>query len=182
MEFIIYLLLIIIIISSILGISYIIIYNKIQSNIIRINESESIIDESLRKRFDLIINAETIISENVKIELDAFNEIKELKNKKVSNFDFDRKSTECINLVMQIKKDYSTLENNREFKDLVQELKDIEERLESAKCFYNKYTSNLNHLIRKFPSNIISRIHHIIEKKFFDNKDMADDLINDFKI
>ena len=48
--------------------------------------------------------------------------------------------------------------------------------------FYNKYTSKSNELVRKFPSNIIAKFHNISIRNFFDNKDLNDDIINDFKL
>jgi len=182
MDMFFYILGIIIVLGGLLGIYYVILYNKLQNNIIRINESENVIDETLRERYDLIIAAEKIIVTETDVNDIAFEEIKELKNKKITNFEFDRKSTECINIIRQIKKDYSSLQNNQSFKDIIQSIKNSEEKIESAKSFYNKYTSKLNILVRKFPSNIISRIHNIKEKTYFDNKDMSDDIINDFKI
>ncbi len=181
-EIVIYTILSLIIISGSLGIYYIVLYNKIQNNIIRINEAESIIDEALRERFDLVDQAANIIDQEIQIKPDIFNEIKELKNKKSTNFDFDRKTTEGIGLIQQIKKDYSSLDNNKSFKEIMQNIRNSEEKVQAGKSFYNKYTSNLNLFIRKFPSNIIARIHGIKEKKYFDNKDMNDEIINDFKI
>ena len=35
------------------------------------------------------------------------------------------------------------------------------EKLQAAKSYYNKYTSELNDSIRTFPSNIVSRLHRI---------------------
>lgn len=182
MQTIIYIILAVVVIFSLLGIIYIVIYNNIQNIIIRTNESESIIDEALRERFDLIVKSEEIIKDNVKVNLDSFEEVKELKNQNISNFDFDRKTTECINFIYQLKKDYTSLENNANFKDIIQGLNRSAEKIESAKSFYNKYTTKLNKYIRKFPSNIIAKIHKIYNKGYFDNKDMDDDIIDDFKI
>lgn len=181
-EVIIYTILALIIIFGSLSIYYIILYNKIQNNLIRINEAESVIDDVLRERFDLIDQADNIIAKEIKINPEIFNEVKELKNKRVSNFEFDRKTTEAINLILQIQKDYTSLNDNKSIKNVVQNIKNSEEKIQASKTFYNKYTSNLNLLIRKFPSNIIARIHNIKEKLYFDNKDMNDDIINDFKI
>ena len=40
----------------------------------------------------------------------------------------------------------------------------------------------LNKAIKKFPSNIIAKIHHLDPQTFFDGKDMFDDDKEDFKI
>ena len=46
---------------------------------------------------------------------------------------------------------------------------------------FNKYTSELNDLVRTFPSNLVARMHRIDIKPFFDGKNMEDDIVNDFK-
>ena len=56
------------------------------------------------------------------------------------------------------------------------------EQINAAKKFYNKYTSKSNELVRTFPSNIIAKFHNISIRNFFDNKDMNDDIIDDFKL
>ena len=58
----------------------------------------------------------------------------------------------------------------------------LNERLEATKSFYNKYTSLLNKLIKKFPSNILAKIHHIEVQTYFDGKDLFDDKKEDFKL
>ena len=47
-------LLTIITLISIFGLIYVVVYNNLQGNKIRINEAESIIDELLRKKYDLL--------------------------------------------------------------------------------------------------------------------------------
>ncbi len=182
MEIIIYVFLALMITFGGLGILYLVQYNKMQNYLIRINESESIVDEVLRERFDLIIRVENLINNSITINLDIFNEVKKMKTQKVSSFVFDRKTNECIALIKQIKKDYSVLEENRGLKDIMQDFKNCEEKIEAAKSFYNKYTSNLNELIYKFPSNIIAKIHGIKAKNYFDDKNLTDEITEDFKI
>ena len=40
----------------------------------------------------------------------------------------------------------------------------------------------LNTVIRKFPTNIIAKIHRFKIKPFFDGKNMQDAVIDDFKL
>lgn len=182
MEMFIYVFLFIVIILGIIGIIYMVLYNRMQNYMIRINEAEHAIDEILRERFDLIIRVENLINNSIDISLDVFDEVKKMKAQKFSSFTFDRKTTECINVINQIKKDYPILEENRGLKDIMIDFKTSEEKIEAAKSFYNKYTTSLNEMIYKFPSNIIARIHRLKVKNYFDDKDLTDDIINDFKI
>jgi LemA protein len=172
----------IIIFIGIIAIIYIFFYNSLQEGKIRINESESIIDELLRKKYDLLNLIKDVIIDEVKISDKVFNEYKKIKEMNISSFDFERKLTEYNNLINKIKNDYDTLNNDTRFNNYYEEIYQINEKLEASKSFYNKYTSILNKSIKRFPSNIIAFIHHIKVQPFFDGKDMFDDDIKDFKL
>ena len=159
---------------------YISIYNKLQKNLIRINEAEFEIDETLRKRYDLLVQLETIINESTKLNQNNFKGLED-KTKEISNFDFDRTLTKATNTFYKIWQDYPVELDKDEFRKLMVDLKINEEKNESSKSYYNKYTTNLNSLIKKFPSNIVAKIHDIDERLYFDNKEMNDDNILDFK-
>jgi len=62
------------------------------------------------------------------------------------------------------------------------ELKINTEKLDASKSYYNKHTTNINLLVKKFPTNIIGKIHGIRERNYFDNKNLNDDDILDFKL
>lgn len=172
----------IIILFGVFGIIYIILYNNLQAHKIKINEAESIIDELLRKKYDFLEILKKIIIENTDINDKSFEHLDNLKNINISSFDFERKLTEYNNLIDQIKTDYSKLENNEVFNNNYEDIYKLNERLEATKSFYNRYTSILNKLIKKFPSNIIAKIHHLNVQTFFDGKNMFDDNKEDFKL
>jgi len=111
-----------------------------------------------------------------------FKGLDKVKNENISNFDLDRKLTEYVNVMEQIKLDFPDLSNNKGFKEIVSENKKLSEKLQAAKSYYNKYTSEQNDLIRTFPSNIVARMHGIVIKPFFDGKNMEDEIIDDFKL
>lgn len=182
MPTIFYVILSLIIVFGLSGIVYINYYNKMQNQIIRINEAEKNIDEDLRTRYDIIIRIEDIIKKETDVNTSDFKEINSIKSDEMSNFEFDRVTTKFLNLINQIKKDYTKLEDNQLFKEAMLELKDTNERIDASKVFYNKHTTELNKIIKKFPSLVVARIHRIEEHLFFDNKDMTDDNTDDFKL
>lgn len=169
-------------IGGLIAIFYIAVYNKIQVLNIRVNEAETIIDDELRKKYDLILQSEAIIKKTTKKEITLFQELKDLKTQDISTFDFERKCSEGYILIKQIKSDYESLEKNDEFNNIINLISDCNEKLEAAKSFYNKYTSKLNVVIKKFPTNVIALIHQVKVKTYFDGKDMFDDEIEDFKL
>lgn len=173
--------LVLIALAAVIAILYILIYNRLQKNLIRIKEAESQIDEILRKRYDILLSMENVINETLNLKQNNFSDIKS-SELKISNFEFDRKLTKITDLFDKIQSDYQEELDTDLYRNLFVELKINEEKNEAAKKFYNKYTTSLNMLIKSFPSNIIARIHSIKERLYFDNKDMADDDILDFKI
>lgn len=179
---IIYTLLVLIIFICGLAIGYIVLYNKLQHYTTKVDQAESIIDDTLRKRYDLAINAANIIEKSIKDKKKIFKELRSFKDLAISNFDFDRKLNENVELIKQVRFDYDELKENKELKTTINELKNTSEKLEAAKSFYNKYTNKLNDLIRKFPINIIAKMHNIEIRLFFDGKDMHDDIVDDFKL
>ena len=172
--------LIIIIILGLLVIFYATIYNRLAVYKIKIEKAESIIDEALRQKYDAICRINTLIKKVV-TKKDYLKEYIDLKNKKISNYDLDRKLTEAINTIMEVKNDYSELDT-KEFNKELKTINKINEDLTSSKNYFNKNTSELNELIRKFPTNIIAKIHHYTIKPFFDGKNMQDEITDDFKL
>ena len=177
-----YALLIIVVIACLIAIAYIFYYNKLQENKLKVNEAESIIDENLRKKYDLLIDIKNIITKQVKNKKINFDEIDNLKEEEISNFDFDRKLEDFVNLINTVLEDNKKIKDDKDITKKFNEIKEADEKISTAKTFYNKYIAELNALVLKFPSNIIARFHNIKSKNFFDNKDMTDENINDFKI
>lgn len=171
-----------IIIVGFIIIEYIFNYNKLQEMNIKINEAESIIDNELRNKYDLIMRSSSIINKLLKKEVTYFKDLTNKKNENISNFDMDRTITEGENLILKVKNDFASLEDNEEYNNILNSLKDSDEILEAAKSFYNKYTTEINLIIKKFPTNIIAKIHRIKPRNYFDGKNMFDDEIKDFKL
>lgn len=182
MKIILLVIFIAIIVIGYIIIQYIFKYNKLQSMNIKINESESIIDNELRNKYDLVMRSSTTINKLLKKEVTYFKELEQFKQDKISNFELDRKITEGENLIWQVKNDYRSLEDNEEYNEILNSLKDSDEILEAAKSFYNKYTTEINLIIKSFPTNLIAKIHKIKVRNYFDGKNMFDEEIKDFKL
>lgn len=175
-----YILVIIIAICLIL-IWYVSVYNNYQNYIIRINEAESFIDTTLRKRFDLLNKSIEIIKANTK-ETEVLNIIDELKTMKISNFDLDRKLYDAINEFNRYKENYDELRNTESFLKIELGLFESESEIAAARKYYNDIITDYNKLVKKFPSNIIAKISRYKAKTYFDGKDMEDDDTKDFKL
>ena len=179
---ILYAILFIVIVVGAIAILYIYQYNKLQHSKTKIDQAEYLIDESLRNKYDLLLEAENFTMNELGKDKSFFKGLDKIKKENISNFDLDRKFKDYNGILNQLKADYVQLGTNKEFKRILNDNKKIDEKLQAAKSFYNKYTSELNDLIRKFPSNIVARMHGMDIKTFFDGKNMQDEIFDDFKL
>ncbi len=174
-------LLIIIILLGIIAIGYILYYNKMQFLKTKIEQAEGVIDETLRARYDLIVRANDITKNVLKNNKEYFKDQLALKNKDVTNFETDRTLKEGFRILNKLIDDFPNLQKNKELKEMKATIKTTDEKIAAMTSYYNQATNELNGLIRKFPSNIIGKLHKFKVKPFFDGKDMNDDIYNDFK-
>ena len=157
-------------------------YNKFQDFIIRINEAESKIDDTLREKYDVILKLNNIIKEKIKTNKPLVDDLSDLKDKNISSFDMDRTLTEAMNKVNFVKEKYDNLDGDEEVVKLIYSIEDFDESLRACKKYYNETITEYNKLIRKIPYNFIGKLLKYNEKTFFDGKNMNDKNIKDFKL
>ncbi len=177
-----YIILIIVVIFGSIGIYHMNIYNVLQNHLLKINEAEGTIDTSLRQKYDLMMTIIMIIKKTVNLDDNYFTSLEKTDQKKISNFDFERELKKEYYSLQQIIADYPIIENNTEVKQHIIKIKKLDEKIDAGIIFYNRYTTALNKIVKSFPANIFAKLHHISCKRFFDNKDMSDEDINDFKL
>ncbi len=164
------------------GIFYIINYNKLMDYHSKLEHSEALIDDNLRDKYDFLgeINVQlSSVLDNKKSYLKGFDT---LRDERITNFDFDRKLVEYVGVINQLNEDFIEVSQDKEIKKLLKNIKEIDERLNATKQYYNRYTALNNRIVRIFPTNIISNIHKVDVRPFYDGKDMTDDIVDDFKI
>ena len=167
-------------IISILLLWVVITYNSYQNYIIRINEVETKIDSILRKKFDLVAKSIEVIETYAGSKV--LEEITNLKNAKISNFDLDRKLTEAIIKFESFKDKYEDLETNEVFIKTEMQINEANIDLEACKNYYNDIVTNYNKRVTQFPSDVIAKISKFKVRPYFDGKNMFDDNIKDFKL
>lgn len=174
-------LLIIVIIICSMGIYYAISFNTLNDLKTKIHEAEVIIDEALRNKYDTLMRVSNHIRKHMESNKNYFKEYEKLKDANMTNFDMDRKLNEGYTLILKMIDDLK-LNDDEEINGELEQIKRLDEKLTAAKNYYNKNTSEENAIVRKFPTNIIAKIHGFKVKLFFDGKDMDDEIIDDFKM
>ena len=176
------LILCIIIIVGLLAILFVATFNHFQDYIIRINEAEVNIDATLRKRYDLINKAASIIEANIKEEVKIQEIVNELRSKKLTNFELDRNLYSAINEFHVVKEKYPELQTNEEFIKIELGIAESESEIVGLRKYYNDIITDYNKVVRTFPSNVVGMISKYKKRPYFDGKNMDDDIINDFKL
>lgn len=173
---------VIVIIICVLVIFYATIYNKFQDYIIRINEVESMIDNNLRAKYDLLNRGIPIIKGNIPKDKEIFGEIVKLRSRKLGNFELYRVLARATNEFNGLKEEYPDIDKSSEIKKIRNQISDIDLKLNNEIEYYNENISIYNSLLKKFPSNIVATFCKYKEKLFFDRKDMNDEDYEDFKL
>ena len=159
-----------------------IIYNKFQDFIIKINEVEGKIDDTLRDKYDDLLKINNIVKEKIKTDKEIIDDLENIKADEKSSFEIHRLLKESFNKLDFIKKQYKEVNNSEDINKLFFEVAEMDESLNAYIKYYNENIVEYNKYIRKFPFNIIGIVLKYKEKQFFDNKDLNDENIKDFKI
>jgi LemA protein len=167
---------------ALLSLIYIIFYNGFQNHIVKINIVENNIDDTIRKKFDLLNQIARVIEGNIKEEVNLIKNLEGLQDINISNFDLDRKLINITNEIFELKSQQCSLDNVKNLEKLLFQLDENDELLMAYKDYYNDTIAKYNKMVRVFPSNIVSIISRFNEKLFYDGKDMNDEATDDFKL
>ena len=134
------------------------------------------IDVQLRMRFDLVDNLVETVKWYAKHEKSTFKEIVEARNKFGSATDVKSKAeadnmlTASLKSLFALSEAYPELKSNENFLSLQSELTDIENKIASARRYFNAATREYNTLIKQFPANIL---FHKQPKDYFEGLEEA---------
>jgi LemA protein len=81
--------------------------------------------------------------------------------------------TGTLKTLFAVAENYPDLKANTNFLDLQRELADTENKLQSARRFYNSVIRDYNTMIQTFPSAIIANMFGFTQKDFFDLEEEA---------
>lgn len=155
---------------------YISLNNKIVELEEYIGNAWSDIDVQLRLRFDLVDNLVETVKWYAKHEKDTFKEVVEARNKFATATDVKSKAeadnmlTTSLKSLFALSEAYPELKANENFLNLQSELTDIENKIASARRYFNATTREYNTKIKQFPANIL---FHKEPKDYFEGLEEA---------
>jgi len=140
---------------------YISMYNGIVKLKTTRDNAWSDIDVQLRMRFDLVDNLVNTVKWYAKHEKNTFKEVVEARNKFAtatdikSKADADNMLSASLKSLFALSEAYPELKANENFLSLQTELSDIENKIASARRYFNAATREYNTAIQQFPANIL---------------------------
>ena len=140
-------------------------YIRLNNKIVKLEETVgnawSDIDVQLRLRFDLVENLVETVKWYAKHEKETFKEVIEARNRFTTALDVKSKAeadnmlTTSLKSIFALAEAYPELKANENFLSLQSELSDIENKIASARRYFNAATREYNTLIKQFPADIL---------------------------
>ena len=166
---------ILVVILVILVLFVIVEYNMMVKLKKQMNNSYSVIDVYLQKRFDLIPNLVEVTKGYANYEKDILSKITEYRTSYNQNKDKEslNKLNDEYNNLMLVVENYPDLKASEQFLNLQKSLSKVESELQAARRIYNTDTTKYNTKLSVFPSNIIANIFGFKEGELFELEDRA---------
>lgn len=137
------------------------------------------VDVQLKKRFDLIPNLVETVKGYAKHEKQTFEDVVAARNKfqtattPEAEMEASGELTKVLSRLMVLSEAYPELKADKNFLQLQEDLKDIEEKIAFARQFYNDRVLSYLNKIQMFPSNIIASMFGFKEMKYFEANEEA---------
>lgn len=149
---------------------FVAVYNMILSRENKLINSKASIDVILKKRFDLIPNLVSIVKEYSQYESNILKKIVGLRNKtnNVSNFEISNKLDLELEKIKLLVEKYPNLKSSKNFLELQEALRDLEDEISAARRTYNAHCTSYNTFIKIFPLNIVSYVFGFKEYPLFE--------------
>jgi len=138
----------------------------------RAQEAFSDIDVQLKRRYDLIPNLVESVKGYMAHEASVFEKVTQARSQAMQATGTGRAQAEdqlsgALKSLFAVAENYPQLKANENFLKLQDELTDTEDKIQSARRFYNGMVRDLNIRIQSFPSNLIAGMFNFGVMEFF---------------
>jgi LemA protein len=150
-------------------------YNRFvtQRNLIR--DAWANIDTELRRRYDLIPNLVETVRGYASHEREVLENVTRARAMATSatGSPAEQAAAEgpfvaALRQLFAVVENYPDLKANQNFLALQSELTNTEDRLQTARRFYNANVRDYNRRVQAFPSNVVARMFSFVEEQFFE--------------
>lgn len=163
----------------VLVLGLVVMYNRLVSLRVRVDNGWSQIDVQLRRRYDLIPNLVETVQGYAAHERDLFERVTQARARAIGasgvgdQVAAENAITAGTRQLLAVAEAYPDLKANQNFLALQEELTGTESKIAYARQFYNDQVMKLNTAIQSFPSNLIARSFRFTPREFFDIEEPA---------
>ena len=153
---------------------FILIYNGLVEQKLRVDNAWSQIDVQLQRRFDLIPNFVETVKGYMAHESETFEKISELRSSWANastvseKAELDGQLSSTLKTIMAVSENYPDLKANQNFSELSEELRNTENKISFSRQFYNDTVTIYNTKLQVFPSNIVANMFHFTARDLFE--------------
>ncbi len=158
----------IIVVVSVLLTIFVVINNKFQLSIIKIDKAEEDIALYLQKKEELLDRAKPIIMKELKIE-DIMRDL-DCIPVEANNFEVHFLLKKSYNEFFKTLDENEKLLKSKPLGKIIEELDSNEENIVGSIKFYNDTVVDYNHLVVSFPSSLVAFIRRYKKKEFYNNE------------
>lgn len=157
-----------------LALWFVFVYNGFVRLVNRTKEAWADIDVQLKRRYDLIPNLINTVKGYAKHEAGTFEQVTEARTRAINagnvhdQAEAENMLTQALKSVFAVAENYPDLKANQNFLELQRELADTENKIQSARRFYNTNVRDLNIAMQSFPQSIVAGIVKVEKQEFFE--------------
>ena len=148
------------------------VYNTLVRLKNRVKDQWAQIDVQLKRRFDLIPNLVETVKGYAKHEKSTFEDVVKARNTYLAattpegQMEADGELTKAVSKLFALSESYPELKANENFISLQADLKDAEDKIASARQFYNDTVLKYNDQVAVFPAAIVAKMFNFKEEAF----------------
>ncbi len=152
----------------------VIVYNSLVKLRKRIQNAWAQIDVQLKRRSDLIPNLVSSVKGYMKFERDTLERIMTARAKAVSGSNVEERMkaegeiSGLLGRLFALVENYPELKANQNVSNLMEELRNTEDKIAYTRQFYNDIVMRYNTKLEVFPSNLVARMFGFKAHPFFE--------------
>lgn len=140
----------------------------------RVKEAFADIEVQLKRRYDLVPNLVETVKGYASHEKEVFDKVSQARSMAMGAKGMAEKAqaenmfSETLKSLFAVSEAYPELKANQNFLELQRELVDTEDKIQSARRFYNGVVRDFNTSVESFPGNILAGIFGFKSSELFE--------------
>lgn len=158
----------------VVGLFLITIYNSLVILKNKVNEAWADIDTQLKRRWDLIPNMVETVKGYAKHEESVFEKVTKARSEAMQAKTPDEKAraenmlTDTLKSLFAVAENYPDLKANQNFMDLQATLREVEDKIQMSRRYYNGTVREFNTKLQVFPNNLVAGMLGFKKREFFE--------------